>query len=80
MSIETVHVKGKNVIETLKGLLKKSCAHHIVVKNDKGKVLIDLPVTLIAAGSLLDPLLAGVSFVLALVKDCSIEITPPSDT
>lgn len=74
MSTKRMKVKGKTVLETVKKILKKGNASKVVVKDESGKTLLNVPVTIAATGALLAPVLSGVAFGFALMKDCTVEI------
>ena len=71
---ERYKVAGDRVVEKLKELLHEGNVRHVVIKNDDGKTLIEIPVTLGVAGALLLPVWAAVGAVAAVVANCTIEI------
>ena len=71
---ERYKVAGDRVVEKLKELLHEGNVRHIVIKNDDGKTLIEIPVSLGVAGALLLPVWAAVGAVAAVVTNCTIEI------
>ena len=71
---ERYRVAGDKVVEKLKELLHEGNVRHIVIKNDDGKTLIEIPVSIGVAGALLIPVWAGVGAVAAVVTKCTIEI------
>ena len=79
MDKETIRAKGTEVVGIVKRLIEQGTAKRIVVKNSSGKVLLNIPVTVACAGALLAPFLAGIAFVVGLVKECSIEIERKED-
>ena len=67
-------VRGDKIVAKIKELVHEGNVRHIVIKNDDGKTLIELPVTVGVAGALLVPVWAAVGALAALVTNCSIEV------
>jgi hypothetical protein len=71
---EEFKVSGEDVIKTVKELVKKGNARRIIIKNEEGKVLIEIPLTIGAVGAILAPALAAVGTIAALVTKCTIVV------
>ncbi len=71
---EEFKVSGDEVIKTVKDLVKKGNARRIIIKNEEGKVLIEIPLTIGAVGAILAPALAAVGTIAALVTKCTIVV------
>ncbi|TSC54893.1 MAG: hypothetical protein LiPW30_359 [Parcubacteria group bacterium LiPW_30] len=71
---EEFKVSGDEVIKTVKDLVKKGNARRIIIKNEEGKVLIEVPLTIGAVGAILAPALAAVGTIAALVTKCTIVV------
>ena len=71
---ERYKVAGDKVVAKLKELLHAGNIRHIVIKNEDGKTLIEIPVTIGVAGALLVPVWAAVGAVAAVVTNCTIEV------
>lgn len=69
---EEFKVSGDDVLRTVKELIKEGNARRIIIKNEEGKTLIEVPLTLGAVGALIAPTLAAVGAVAALVTKCTI--------
>ena len=67
-------VSGENVVAKIKELLHEGNVRHIVIKNEEGRTLIEVPVSVGVAGALLLPVWAAVGAVAAVVTKCSIEV------
>lgn len=67
-------VKSEKVVQKVKELIKEGNARRIIIKNEKGKTLIELPLTVGVIGAVLAPVLAAVGALAALVSDCTIEV------
>lgn len=78
-STEEFKVSGEDVIKTVKKLVKKGNARRIIIKNEKGKTLIEIPLTIGAVGAILAPALAAVGTVAALVTKCTIVVEKKID-
>jgi hypothetical protein len=76
---EQYRVSGDKVVAKLKELLHEGNVRHIVIRNDEGKVLIEIPVSLGVAGALFIPVWAAVGAVAAVVSSCTIEIERRDD-
>ncbi|MFA6077430.1 MAG: DUF4342 domain-containing protein [Candidatus Paceibacterota bacterium] len=76
---EEFKVSGEDVIRTVKKLVKKGNARRIIIKNEKGKTLIEIPLTIGAVGAILAPALAAVGTIAALVTKCTIVVEKKVD-
>jgi hypothetical protein len=74
MAKKKFNVKGKDALNLIKKIIKKGNVSRLVIKNGEGKVIFNMPITLVALGTILAPIIAGAGAVLALVKECSIEV------
>lgn len=74
MEKEVFMSKGREAVYKIRQIIRRGNAIKIVVRDKNDKVLLSLPSTLVAAGSIMAPLLAGASLVLALVQQCKIEV------
>lgn len=71
---EEFKVSGSQLVEKVKELLREGHARRIIIKNDKGEVLVEIPVTVAAVGTLLAPVLAALGALAALVTNCTIVV------
>jgi len=67
-------VRGDKIVAKIKELVHEGNVRHIVIKNEDGKTLIELPVTVGVASALLVPVWAAVGALAALVTNCTIEV------
>ncbi len=72
MSKEEFKLSGKDLTEKVKKLINEGNVRRIIIKNNAGKTLIELPVTVGVIGAVLAPMLAAVGAVAALVTECTI--------
>jgi hypothetical protein len=71
---EKYKVAGDKVVSTIKELLRAGNVRHVVIKNDEGRTLIEFPVSIGVAASVLLPVWAAVGAVAAIVTKCTIEV------
>lgn len=71
-------VNGKDLLGKVKELVKEGKARRIIIKNEKGNVLIEVPLnvgaTVGAVGILFAPVLAAIGAIAALVTDCTVVV------
>lgn len=65
--IEEFSVDADNLVERVNGLLHEGNVNRIIVKDDKGRVLLEIPATVGVIGAVLAPWLATLGVVAALV-------------
>ncbi len=68
------HVSGKDLITKLKELLHQGNVRHIMIINEDGKTLIEVPMTLGAVAVVLLPVWAAIGAIAALVANCTIVV------
>ncbi len=71
---EEFSVKGEDVVKKVKEIIKEGNVRRIIIKDKKGKTLIELPLTIGVVGALLAPPLAAVGAIAALVTECTIAV------
>ena len=71
---ETHQVRGEKIVAKLKELVHEGNVRHVVIKNEDGKTLMELPVTVGVAGALVAPVWAAVGALAALIAHCTIEV------
>ena len=64
---EEIHVSGEELISKIKELVHEGDIRRVIIKNEKGRTLIDIPLTLGVVGVLLVPQLAAVGAIAALM-------------
>jgi len=77
MSEENVHreefrTTGEELLAKVKELLHEGNVRRIIIQNDEGRTLIEVPLTLGVVGIVLAPTFAALGAIAALVTDCSI--------
>ncbi|MEK7093712.1 MAG: DUF4342 domain-containing protein [Patescibacteria group bacterium] len=71
---EEFKVSGDEVAAKIKELIKEGNIRRIIIKNEAGESLIEIPLTIGAIGALLVPTLAAIGAVAALLTKCTIVI------
>lgn len=71
---EEFKVNGEELIRKVKELIAAGNARRIIIKNESGETVIEIPLTIGAVGALLAPALAAVGTVAALVTKCTIVV------
>jgi len=71
---EEFTVSSDDLIERVKQLLHEGNVTRIIVKDEKGKVLLEIPATVGVIGVLLAPWLAALGAIAALAANCRIVV------
>lgn len=71
---EEFKVSGERVVSKIKELIREGNVRRITLKNDEGKTLIEIPLTLGVIGTVLLPVWAGIGAIAALVADLTITV------
>jgi uncharacterized membrane protein YvbJ len=71
---EEFSVAADNLIEKVKELLHEGNITRIIVKDEKDKVLLEIPATVGVVGVVLVPWLAALGAITALVANCKIVV------
>jgi hypothetical protein len=72
-------VKGEGLISKIKELIHEGNITRIIIKNDEGRTLIEIPLTLGMVGIALAPVLAAVGAIGALAADLTIVVEKTGD-
>ncbi len=72
MTEEKVHteefqVKGEEIVSKIKELLHEGNIRRVIIKNEEGRTMIDIPLTIGVVGVLLAPQLAAIGAIAALL-------------
>ncbi len=71
---EQFKVYGHELLEKVKALIKEGNVRRIIIKNEKGKVMMEVPVTFAVIGTVFAPILAALGALAALMTKCTIEV------
>src|SRR4029079_18248273 len=70
---ESIKSESENVVEKLKQLIHEGNVRRIVIQH-QGRTVAEFPVTAGVVGALLAPVLAAIGAIVALLKDCTIQV------
>ena len=76
---EEHRVRGDQVVSKIKEIIHEGNVRRITIRNDDGKVLIEVPLTIGVVGALLLPVWAAIGAIAAMVTNCSIEVERNED-
>jgi predicted RNA-binding Zn-ribbon protein involved in translation (DUF1610 family) len=71
---EEYTVSANNLVDRVKELLHEGNVTRIIVKDEKGKQLLEIPVTVGVLGVVIAPWLAALGVIAALVTNCTIVV------
>ncbi|NCO00043.1 DUF4342 domain-containing protein [Candidatus Falkowbacteria bacterium] len=71
---EQFKVASHEILKKVKELIKEGNVRRIIIKNEKGKTLMEIPVTVAVIGVVVAPILAAVGALAALVNQGTIEV------
>jgi len=71
---EEFKVSGEEVLKKVKELIKQGNIRRIIIKNEKGDVLVEFPLTFAIVGTVISPILAAVGALAALISNCTIVV------
>jgi len=71
---EEFSVSADNLVEKIRELLHEGNVTRIIVKDEKGKVLLEIPITISIIGVALAPWLAALGAIAALATNCRIVV------
>jgi hypothetical protein len=71
---EEFQVSGDKLVAKIKELVHEGNVRRISIKNEEGRTLVELPLTLGVVGAILAPQLAAIGAIAALVTHCTIVV------
>ncbi len=71
---EEFTIKSDDLIKTVKKLLHEGNVRRIIIKDEKGKMLLEIPVTIGVVGAIIAPWLAALGVIGALATNCTIVV------
>lgn len=74
MTTEEFKINGEEVVGKVKELIKAGNVRRVIIKNEAGETLIEIPLTLGAIGAIVAPALAALGAVAALLTKCTIVV------
>jgi hypothetical protein len=70
---ESFKAEGENVLDRVKQVVHEGNVRRVLVKHE-GRTVAEFPLTAGVLGAVLAPVLAAIGAVIALMKDCTIEV------
>lgn len=70
---ETIKLQGSELLDKLKQVVHEGNARRVVIKQGE-RIVAEFPLTAGVVGTLVAPVLAAIGALVALLKDCSIEV------
>jgi hypothetical protein len=71
---EKYPIRGEHLMARVKELVQEGNIRRIIIRNEEGKTIVEVPLTIGVVGAALAPPLAAIGAIAALVTDCSIEV------
>jgi hypothetical protein len=71
---EEHRVPGENLVRKIKEIIREGNVRRITIRNEDGKELIEVPLSIGLVGTLLLPAWAAIGAIAALVTNCSIVV------
>ena len=71
---DTFQVKGEELIAKVKELIREGNVRRIIIENEEGRTLIEIPLTIGVVGALFLPVFAAVGAIAAMVTNCTIRV------
>jgi hypothetical protein len=71
---EEFKVSGEKILEKVKELVKEGNVRRIIIINEKGETLMEVPLTFAVVGTALAPVLAAVGALAALIANCTLVV------
>lgn len=71
---EEYQVSGESLVAKVKELVHEGNIRRIIIKDEEGKTLIEVPLTLGVVGAVLLPVWAAIGAIAALVANCTIVV------
>lgn len=75
---ETIKLQGEQLLDRTKRLIEEGNVRRVVVKQED-RVIAEFPLTVGVVGAVLAPVLAAIGAIVALAKNCSIEVEHVGD-
>lgn len=67
-------VKGEELLGKIKELVHEGNIRRVIIENEEGKTLVEIPLTLGVVGALLLPMAAAIGAIAAVVTDCTVRV------
>lgn len=67
-------VSGDRVLEKVRELLREGNVRRLIIRNEEGRTIVEIPLTVGVVGTLVAPVWAAIGAIAALVANCSIVV------
>ena len=71
---EEIHIRGEELLARVRELVHEGNVRRLIIKNDQGLTLIEVPLSVGVIGAALLPVWAAIGAVAALAADCTIVV------
>ncbi len=71
---EEFHVDGEQLVSKIKEILHEGNIRRIIIKNEEGKILVEVPMTVGVVGVILLPVWAAIGAIAALAANLTIVV------
>jgi hypothetical protein len=78
-STEEIKLRGEELLAKVKELVREGNVRRLIIKNEEGTTLIEVPLTVGVIGAVLLPVWAAIGAVAALATDCTIVVERRDD-
>ena len=72
--VEEFHITGDELLAKVKALVHEGNIRRVIIRNESGATLIEIPLTFGVVGAALLPIWAAVGAIAALATDCTIVV------
>jgi hypothetical protein len=72
-------LNAKDLLAKIEELIKEGNARRIIIKDEKGRTYIEIPVTIGVIGAMVVPVLAAVAAIAALASNFTVEVIKLED-
>lgn len=76
---EEIRISGEELLAKVRELVREGNVRRLIIKNDEGMTLIEVPLTVGVLGAALLPVWAAIGAVAALAADCTIVVERRED-
>jgi len=71
---EEFKVKGEELVEKIKQLIHEGNVRRLIIKDEEGKVYLEIPVTIGVIGAIIAPMIVAVAAIAAVVANFKVEV------
>ncbi len=71
---EEFKINGEDLVAKLKDIINQGNIRRIIIKNDKGVTLIEVPLTIGVVGAVFLPVWAAIGAIAAMITNCTVVV------